>query len=263
MQRSVFVFVAAAVWQFAGVPCAADDQPVTSANVRWADGGGGGSPDFRRHVVPLFSKLGCNMRSCHGSFQGQNGFRLSLFGFEPELDRAELLEVDELSEGEGPRANLKSPADSLVLHKPTPKDEHEGGQRMSVGSWQYNIFREWIADRGPFDPDKDPKLVRFELQPSELVFTRRDKPKAVKAIAWFDDDTVEDVTALTTFTSNDDGIAAVDDDGTIRVDLTGDTAVIAQYAGGVASTQILVPASASDAPYPPLGGCRPPKPRKI
>ena len=196
MQRSVYLFVAAAVWHFAGVPCAADDQPVTSANVRWADGGEGGSPDFRRHVVPLFSKLGCNMRSCHGSFQGQNGFRLSLFGFEPELDRAELLEVDELSEGDGPRANLKSPADSLVLHKPTSKDEHEGGQRMSVGSWQYNVFRQWIADGGLFDPDNDPKLVRFELQPSELVFTRRDKPKAVKAIAWFDDGTVEDVTSL-------------------------------------------------------------------
>ena len=40
---------------------------VDSAPERWADGGSGGSPDFVRHVVPLFSKLGCNNRDCHGS----------------------------------------------------------------------------------------------------------------------------------------------------------------------------------------------------
>ena len=73
-------------------------QTVASADARWVDGDATETPEFRRHVVPLFSKLGCNMRSCHGSFQGQNGFRLSLFGFEPELDRQELLEADEQSE---------------------------------------------------------------------------------------------------------------------------------------------------------------------
>ncbi len=77
---------------------------IPSAEQRWSAGGMAGSPEFRRHVVPLFSKLGCNMRACHGSFQGQNGFRLSLFGFEPQLDRQELLETDPESEGDGPRA---------------------------------------------------------------------------------------------------------------------------------------------------------------
>jgi hypothetical protein len=63
---------------------------------------------------------------------------------------------------------------------------------------------------------------------------------------------MEDVTSLTTFSSNDDGIAAVDAEGTIRVDRTGDTSVIAQYAGGVASTQVLVPAVDDGAPFPPF-----------
>ena len=232
---------------------AADEaRTVASAAERWASRETEETPEFRRHVVPLFSKLGCNMRSCHGSFQGQNGFRLSLFGFEPELDRQELLEADDLSEGDGPRANLAMPELSLLLRKPTSEDEHEGGQRMKVESWQYNVFRAWIADGAKFDPEHDSKLVRFELQPSELVVTDRGQTQTVQAVAWFDDGTVEDVTALTTFSSNDDSIATIEPDGTISVDRTGDTSVIAQYAGGVASAQVLVPASGNRSTFPPF-----------
>ena len=143
---------------------------MVSADRRWAATSSEHSPQFRRHVMPLFSKLGCNMRSCHGSFQGQNGFRLSLFGFEPHLDVKELLEADELSEREGPRANLSKPSDSLLLHKPTSEDDHEGGRRMGVGSWQYNLLRKWIEDGGKFDPENDSKLVRFQLLPREIAF---------------------------------------------------------------------------------------------
>ena len=232
---------------------------VRRADQRWAEASGNATdvpefdvPEFQRHVVPLFSTLGCNMRSCHGSFQGQNGFRLSLFGFEPDVDRQELLEVDELSEGDGARANLKSPAESLVLRKPTSEFDHEGGERMKVGSWQYNLFLAWITGGAKFDPEKEVKLIRFELQPSELVFADRTKPQSLRALAWFDDGSVEDVTPLTTFSSNDDGIAKPDSDGTIRVERTGDTSVIAQYAGGVASAQILVPSEGKDTPFPPF-----------
>ena len=163
MQRSV-LHAAAVIGLMSGSASAADSALVESAETRWAVEGDGGTPEFRRHVVPLFSKLGCNMRSCHGSFQGQQGFRLSLFGFEPDLDQLELLEVDEESEEEGPRANLESPHESLVLRKPTSEDEHSGGERMAVGSWQYNIFRDWIAAGGQFEPETDSKLVRFELR---------------------------------------------------------------------------------------------------
>jgi hypothetical protein len=251
--RTCLIFTLVLFSSWSGRLAFADDpKPVASAVARWADGDAEDPPEFRRHVVPLFSKLGCNMRSCHGSFQGQNGFRLSLFGFEPELDRQELLETDELSEGDGPRANLEMPEESLLLHKPTSEDEHEGGQRMKVGSWQYNVFRAWIGSGGLFDPERESKLVRFELQPAELIVVDRDQTDSVRAMAWFDDGTMEDVTALTTFSSNDDGIAAVDPEGTIRVVRTGDTSIIAQYAGGVASTQVLVPAAGDNTPFPPF-----------
>ena len=43
-------------------------------------------PDFQKHVVPLLGRLGCNSATCHGSFQGQGGFQLSLFGFDFRLE---------------------------------------------------------------------------------------------------------------------------------------------------------------------------------
>lgn len=240
------LFVALWAWPAFGV------EAVRSADVSWAKRNAMKSPQFRRHVVPLFSKLGCNMRNCHGSFQGQSGFRLSLFGFEPDLDWKELLEQDEESSGDGPRANLKSPDESLFLQKPTSEDEHEGGQRMAVGSWQYNLMRAWVASGAKFDAEKDSRLTRFELQPAELVFLEPGKPQTVRALAWFDDGTVEDVTCLTTFSTNDEAIAAVSPDGEIQAGRTGDTAVIAQYSGGVASVQVLVPSAEEGKTLPPF-----------
>ncbi len=139
-----------------------------------------------------------------------------------------------------------------MLSKPTSENDHGGGQRMEVGDWQFNVLRQWIADGGKFDPQKESKLVRFELQPSELVFANRNQPSRVRAMAWFDDNTSEDVTGLTTFSSNDEAIAMIDADGTIKVERTGDTAIIAQYAGGVASAQVIVPTTDVGSPFPPF-----------
>src|SRR5207247_9597362 len=38
---------------------------------------------FANHIVPIFTKLGCNGGGCHGKSGGQNGFALSLLGFVP------------------------------------------------------------------------------------------------------------------------------------------------------------------------------------
>src|SRR4029450_11398020 len=76
--------------------------------------------DFERHVMGLLSKAGCNSGSCHGSFQGKNGFRLSLFGYEPAIDHAGLTR-DNL----GRRVNLVKPDDSLILTKATGKTAHD------------------------------------------------------------------------------------------------------------------------------------------
>ena len=41
---------------------------------------------FGNDIVPLFSKLRCNSSGCHGKQSGQNGFKLSVFGFDPGAD---------------------------------------------------------------------------------------------------------------------------------------------------------------------------------
>ena len=112
--------------RFAGLDNAAD---------RWAADGNGGRPSFIKHVVPLLNKVGCSNRTCHGSFQGQNGFRLSLFGYDPQLDHDELIK----DEGAGPRVDVDDIDNSLALLKPLSDDEHEGGRRFEKNSWQHRI----------------------------------------------------------------------------------------------------------------------------
>src|SRR5262245_60403514 len=77
-------------------------------------------PSYQKHVLPLMSKVGCSGRACHGSFQGQGGFRLSLFGYDFKQDHEALLGGDE------PRVNLKFPEQSLILRKPTMQEDHGG-----------------------------------------------------------------------------------------------------------------------------------------
>src|SRR5262245_65034968 len=104
-------------------------------------------PLFSRHVVPLFSRLGCNAGACHGAVQGQGGFRLTLFGADPALDHDRLLR-----EAAGRRVNRADPDASLLLLKATARVPHQGGKRMEVGNREYEVLRRWIARGAPLDP---------------------------------------------------------------------------------------------------------------
>src|SRR3954470_11628888 len=83
------------------------------------------APKFSRHVVPLFSRLGCNAGACHGAVKGQNGFRLTLFGADPGLDHVRVVR-----EFGGRRLNFRDPDASLLLLKGTGQVPHEGGKRL-------------------------------------------------------------------------------------------------------------------------------------
>src|SRR5262245_42180818 len=101
--------------------------------------------DFERHVMGLFGRMGCNAGSCHGSFPGKGGLRLSLFGYDPPRDYLTLTR-----DGLGRRINPVDPDRSLILLKATGQVEHGGGVRFGKGSWQYQIFREWLARGAPW-----------------------------------------------------------------------------------------------------------------
>src|SRR5438876_6519616 len=106
-----------------------------SAPERWAAAGPGGEPGFTRHVQPMLAKMGCSGRACHGSFQGQGGFRLSLFGSDPKMDVEALVK-----DPKGARVDLKEPENSLALLKATKETSHKGGKRFEKDSWQYRLF---------------------------------------------------------------------------------------------------------------------------
>ncbi|MDB4473311.1 hypothetical protein N9030_01840, partial [bacterium] len=152
-----------------------DSQPIKSVDVRFKESGNDEKPDFQKHVAPLLGRLGCNGRSCHGSFQGQGGFQLSLFGYDFNSDHKALLE-----EGTE-RVNLTNPLESLILVKPTDEDEHEGGLRYEKDSWQYNLLQSWIAGGGT-NPKSIHKLDRLVIEPSELLFDSPSKKFELKAI---------------------------------------------------------------------------------
>ena len=77
---------------------AADDGQIPPVNERFAKDDVPETPEFQKHVSPLFGRLGCNGRACHGSFQGRGGFRLSLFGYDFKADHEALLGGDKSRE---------------------------------------------------------------------------------------------------------------------------------------------------------------------
>ncbi len=192
-------------------------------------------PDFQRHVTPLLSRLGCNGRACHGSFQGQGGFRLSLFGYDFAKDHAALTEAD------SGRVDLDQPLESLILRKPTDEDIHEGGQRYETGSWQYNVLKSWVA-AGAIAAEKPLRLEKLEVLPAEIILTEEDNPEQVElqVIAHWQGGVSEDVTPLCRFQVNNTAIAKVTAEGMVKpAEVPGDTHLVVFYDNAVAPIPVM------------------------
>ncbi|MFM7102800.1 MAG: Ig domain-containing protein, partial [Verrucomicrobiota bacterium] len=99
---------------------------------------------FANQIVPIFTKNGCNGGGCHGKAAGQNGFRLSLLGFEPAEDYEHLLR-----EARGRRLFPAAPERSLLLTKGTAELPHGGGKRLDRASDDYRRLTRWIAQGMP------------------------------------------------------------------------------------------------------------------
>jgi hypothetical protein len=202
-------------------------------------------PDLRRHVVPLLGRLGCNGRACHGSFQGQGGFMLSLFGYDFQADHANLMGGDEA------RTNVAEPGASLILAKPLEETPHEGGKRFDRGSWQHRVLLEWITRGAEPVAAESASFERLEVEPRELQATEAGQTWRLKAVAVWSDGTREDVTPLCRFQSNDDQVARIDETGLVTAAGAGDTHVVAFYDNGVVPVPVLFPVSKlAGAAYP-------------
>lgn len=191
---------------------------------------------FGTDVVPILTKLGCNGGGCHGKATGQNGFKLSLLGFEPDQDYESLV-----TEGRGRRISQTAPDRSLLLTKATSRVPHGGGRRLDEDSDDYRLLRDWIAQGSPAARGDDPQLVRIELSPQELVLSTN-ATLQLKATAFFSNGTSRDVTKQAVYQSNEPGIAAVENDGLVKTSTQhGLVAVMARFGEQIATFHAAVP----------------------
>jgi hypothetical protein len=227
-------------WAFVPLPASAADETGPSKverpiYERFAEAGGEEVPSFQRHVSPLFGRLGCNGRSCHGSFQGRGDFRLSLFGYDFKADHEALLDAKR------PRVDVKNIDESLILAKPTDADMHEGGERYKKGSWQHHVLRRWIEAGAKYDTKDVQKLVQLNVTPAEIQFSKPGQTVQMKAVAVWPDGTQEDVTPLCRFQSNSEQVAKIDENGLVTATESGDTHVVISYDNAVIAIPVIRP----------------------
>jgi hypothetical protein len=200
------------------------------------------APSYRRHVVPLLSRTGCSGRECHGAFAGQGGFQLSLFGYDFDTDHKEITQDSDGGEAEV-RVNLKQPAESLLIKKGAALIKHKGKERFAKDSWEYNLLLKWVASGAKNDTAETGEFDRLEVLPKEIVFKRAGEKIQLTVLAHWKDGTVEDVTQLTRFRSNDEAVADVSATGQVECKERGDTHVIAFYDNGVHPIPVMLPVS--------------------
>lgn len=195
---------------------------------------------FVNDVIPVLTKAGCNAGVCHAKAGGgQNGFQLSLLGFEPQDDYEHLVKEDR-----GRRLFPAAPEHSLLLMKASGKMPHGGGVRVPADSENYSLLLNWIRQGAAYDAESAPQLTAIEVQPSRGT-VQRNAEQQLKAVAKYADGSERDVTGLALFESNDKSMADVSDGGLVKIsDIPGKVAVMVRYQGRVAVFSASVPLGA-------------------
>jgi hypothetical protein len=191
---------------------------------------------FERDVVPLLTRLGCNAGACHGKARGQNGFQLSLLGFDPEFDHSAIA-----SEARGRRVFPAAPERSLLLLKASAQVPHGGGRKVELGSPAYQLLLGWIADGMPRTLADAPKLVGIAVEPKERTLTTGEG-FSLQVTAAYSDGSKRDVTSLAAFQSTDSTLVSVDLDGRVKAGpIPGEATVSARFLGMFAGSSVLIP----------------------
>jgi hypothetical protein len=201
---------------------------------------------FEGDVLPLFSKLGCNSGGCHGKQSGQNGFRLSVFGFDPRADYDALVR-----EGRGRRVFPGAIEHSLIYTKAVGISAHGGGQRMSAESQDAQLLREWIRQGMPWGSEQAAKVEKITVQPQLRVMSPRSQQQ-LRVVATYSDGQTRDVTRAAAYSSNDTVISDCDSRGVIQTGkVAGEAAITISYMGFVDVSRIVIPQSGAPVPVRP------------
>lgn len=192
------------------------------------------TPSFRQDIEPVLTRAGCNMGACHGKLSGQNGFKLSLRGYAPELDHGWL--TTDLT---ARRISPAHPEDSLLVLKPLGKVPHEGHARFGEGSRYHRTLVDWIAARAPGPDTNEADITRLEVLPGSRTM-RMGETMQLLARA-HSKDRARDVTWLAQFFSNDEGTATVTPEGLVKALRHGETAIRVHFQGQVEVLTITIP----------------------
>ena len=190
---------------------------------------------FNNEVVPVLTRFGCNAGSCHGKLAGQNGFRLSLRGYAPELDHATITR-----EALGRRINAASPEESLLVRKAANLIPHGGGQRLEPGGKAAKILTDWIAAGAPGPRRDEATLQRIEVSPSGSTLAIGESSQ-LTVTAIDSDGQRRDVTWLTQFASSDSGVLDAAPSGVVKALRHGESVVRASYKDQVEIATVTTP----------------------
>ena len=202
---------------------------------------------FVNDVVPVLTKAGCNAGACHAKAgMGQNGFQLSLLGFEPQEDFEHLVK-----ESRGRRVFAASPEQSLLLLKASGRLPHGGGVRLEQGSEGYVLLRSWISQGATFDQATAPRPVSLTVQPARQTIPVKGEQQ-LKVTARYADGRMRDVTALALYEANDRAMAETTESGRVKIsDIPGNVAVMVRYQALAAVCNVAIPLGAPVAQLPP------------
>jgi hypothetical protein len=191
---------------------------------------------FHLDVMPVFMRDGCNTGACHGSARGQDGFMLSLFGYDPNGDHFRL--TRELA---GHRVNLAIPEESLLVEKAIEAVPHTGGKLIDRGSHGYNTMVEWIADGAHNDkPEEVLTVTDLYLYPPKLVLEGAGATQQMTVRAKYSDGHDRDVTHLAVFITNNEPTAAVSKDGLVTAGKRGEAFIMARFETKTVGIQTIV-----------------------
>lgn len=193
---------------------------------------------FRNEIIPILTKARCNSGGCHGKAEGQNGFKLSIFGFDVESDYAALMK-----DSKGRRISLTQPEASLLLRKGTSQVPHGGGRKMDVGSYRYNRVLRWIREGARLDLEDSEagQVVGIEVEPTEQILLAKGTQQ-LRVTAIDRSGVRRCVTVEAEYESNATAIADVDPRGLIQAsDIPGEAAILVRYLGHVTSCRVTLP----------------------
>jgi hypothetical protein len=202
---------------------------------------------FERDVMPILTKSGCNTGSCHGAARGKDGFRLSLFGYDPVGDYQRITREIGIR-----RINLAVPEQSLLLLKATGAVQHSGGKKIEPGSEHYKTLLTWLSNGAVADAARAPVVTKIDVYPNQVVLEGDSQTQRLVAVARYADGTHRDLSDLASFSTNNEQTGAVSNTGLITSGVRGEAYAFARFDTHTIGTQILV--LPKDASIPPSDG---------